>query len=296
MKRANELDRRRFLKVAACLAGGAFARPANLFATEKSQAQNPRTDTPDAAKLTRAEVERRIRPLFRCDDPDMWRLTVDAYQQCILGGLRPAEPPLNHTWLAPGGQFVGQWLWDTMFVVELLGILPDQRETVRGVFQNYWDFQDRWNAAMPEYAHGMVANFIAPYSVGGNHPGTAWTEYPAYSQAPLLARGMERVYRRNADVELLRAGIAHLEAFHEWYWRERDLHDVGLVCVGAYSDDVQHSLELARSDGAQRDEEWQTCCRRSAGMYDPAGVLGPGRYVRSDTQTLRASRELLLRF
>lgn len=94
---------------------------------------------------------------------------------------------------------------------------------------------------MPEYAHGMVANFIAPYSVGGNHPGAAWKEYPAYSQAPLLAWGMERVSRRTRDVELLHASVQRLEDFHDWYWRERDLQDVGLVCVGAYSDDVQHA-------------------------------------------------------
>jgi putative isomerase len=189
--------------------------------------------------LSHDEVQEKIHTLFRCDDPNMWRLTVDAYHQCILGGLRPPDPPLEYVWLSPGGQYRGQWLWDTMFVVDLLSILPDQRDTIRGIFQNYWDFQKRWNSVMPEYAHGMVANFIEPYSVKGND--SAWKENPAYSQAPLLAWGMERVYRRNGDTELLRTGIGHLEPFHEWYWRERDLNDVGLVCVGTYSDDVQHA-------------------------------------------------------
>ena len=197
--------------------------------------------TPAVLNLTREEVEKTIRPLFRCVDQKMWELTVDAYYRCIFGGLRPPEPPFNHRWFSAGGQFVGQWLWDTMFVVDLLSIVPGQEETVRGIFQNYWDFQERWNSVMPEYAHGMVANFIAPYSVTGDHPGTDWKEYPAYSQAPLLAWGMERVYRHKGDIELLRTGIGHLEAFHEWYWRERDLHDAGLICVGAYSDAVQHA-------------------------------------------------------
>jgi hypothetical protein len=242
--------RRRFLSTLAG-ASGALGLEA-VFARQPAfpqQAQSPKqlaevgqpSSAVSALKLTREEVERKIRPLFQCHDPEMWRLTVDAYAQCVFGGLRPAEPPFNHAWLAPGAQFVGQWLWDTMFVVDLLSVVPDQQEVVRGIFQNYWDFQERWNAAKPEYARGMVANFIAPYSVAGDHPGTAWKDYPAYSQAPLLAWGMERVYRRTRDLELLRAGISHLEAFHDWYWRERDLRNIGLVCIGSYSGDIQHA-------------------------------------------------------
>lgn len=66
-------------------------------------------------------------------------------------------------------------------------------------------------------------------------------DYPAYSQAPLLAWGMERVYRRTHDLDLLHVGLPKLEAFHNWYWRERDVRNLGLVRVGSYSGDVQHA-------------------------------------------------------
>jgi hypothetical protein len=52
---------------------------------------------------------------------------------------------------------------------------------------------------------------------------------------------MERVYRRNRDIALLRAGARPLEDFHEWYWRERDVTDCGLIGVGSYSGDPQHA-------------------------------------------------------
>jgi putative isomerase len=52
---------------------------------------------------------------------------------------------------------------------------------------------------------------------------------------------MERVYTRNRDIELLRAGLQPLEDFHEWYWRERDVTGCGLIGVGAYSGDPQHA-------------------------------------------------------
>ena len=44
----------------------------------------------------------------------------------------------------------------------------------------------------------MVPCMIEP------HNETKWTEYPAYSQIPILAWGVERVFQRNGDMELLR--------------------------------------------------------------------------------------------
>jgi hypothetical protein len=40
-------------------------------------------------------------------------------------------------------------------------VLPRQEAIIRGLFQNYWDFQQRWNAAMPDYMHDMISNWIA---------------------------------------------------------------------------------------------------------------------------------------
>ena len=69
------------------------------------------------------------------------------FATCILGKIRPANPPLAYPWIVPGGGYYAQWLWDTMFVVDLYSLLPNTNEIIRGVFQNYWDFQQRWPAA-----------------------------------------------------------------------------------------------------------------------------------------------------
>ena len=143
----------------------------------------------------------------------------------------PVEP-LQHTWVRPGGPYYkGQWIWDTMFVVDLLSILPDKKELIRDIFQNYWDFQDRWNQRMPAYARDMVTAAIK----------TAPQEVRQFSQIPILAWGVERVYRRNGDKELLKQCLGRLERFHDWFWRERDLHDNGLITLGAYTGKLQHA-------------------------------------------------------
>ena len=175
-----------------------------------------------------------IRALFHGKDPEVIRLTEEVYQKCILGKVFPAEAPLEHNWIAPGGGYRGQWIWDTMFVVDLLSVLPGKDKVIRDVFQNYWDFQLRWNERMPDCAHDMIACMIEP----GRKD---WVEFPAYSQIPILARGVERTYKRTGDNELLKQCLEPLERFHEWYWRERDVTDIGLVAVGAYSGDTQHA-------------------------------------------------------
>ena len=173
-----------------------------------------------------------IRDLFESDDPKVLALTQRVFDKCILEKLQPPVEPLQHTWVRPGGPYYkGQWIWDTMFVVDLLSILPDKKKVIRDIFRNYWDFQDRWNQRMPAYAHDMVTVAIK----------TAPQEVRQFSQIPILAWGVERVYQRNRDKELLEQCLGRLERFHDWYWRERDVKNIGLVVVGSYSGKVQHA-------------------------------------------------------
>ncbi len=223
------------------LTGGTAASIACAFPRLLGQNTPPPASDTHAPKIDRGELSALLDKVFVTDSRELHELAVDAYAQCILGKLRPATPPFHHQWIVPGGGYFAQWVWDTMFVVDLLAALPGQAETIRGVFQNYWDFQERWNKVKPETQHGFIPNFIAPYYHFGDRDGRQWPYWPGFSQAPLIGWGMERVFLRNGDRELLRAGINRLEAFHDWYWRERDVYDIGLIGVGSYTGVVQHA-------------------------------------------------------
>jgi putative isomerase len=211
-----ETSRRRFIRTSGSLAAG-LALP-SLFAHSVFSQNSPQG------------VD--IKPLFRSDSQDVLNLTERIFQKCILEKIMPPTPPLKHNWVYPGGPYYkGQWIWDTMFVVDLLSILPGKKQVIRDIFQNYWDFQDRWNSRMPEYAHDMVTVAIK----------TEPQEVRQFSQIPILAWGVERVFQRNGDRELLLQCLPRLEKFHNWYWRERDLTNAGLVTVGSYSGDLQHA-------------------------------------------------------
>lgn len=208
-------NRRRFLGSLAIAAGAPVVASQALCVA----------DSAGDLGVTLEEVASKIKPYIRSNDKVIVRFAAQVYQQCVLGKIHPPKPPLKHRWLAPGGGYLGQWIWDTMFVVDLLSVLPDQRDIIREVFQNYWDFQTRWDSEMPENRRGMIENSIYP------EPGKRLP----FSQIPILAWGLERVYRRTGDKELVRSCLEPLERFHEWYWRERDLIDTGLICVGSYS-------------------------------------------------------------
>lgn len=173
-----------------------------------------------------------VAALFEAGSTEVLALARRVMEKCVLQKIMPPTPPLEHTWIIPGGPYyLGQWIWDTMFVVDLLSILPGKEKQIRDIFQNYWDFQDRWNRKMPEHARDMITVAIK----------TAPQEERQFSQIAILAWGIERVYQRNRDMELLRQSLPRLERFHDWYWRERDLHDNGLVTLGAYTGQLQHA-------------------------------------------------------
>ena len=254
----------------------------------------PRLAGGQAPKLDRNQIEQILKPLLITDDPVMWKFAVDVYEKCIFGRMQAAEPPLKHPWLVPGGHYVGQWIWDTTFLTDLLAIVPGQQEFIRGIYANYWDFQERWTKAKPDYAHGMIANFIAPDSGPEGFSGKTWLTFPAYSQAPLLAWGVERVYRRNKDLDLVRTALPHLEAFHDWYWRERDLDDVGMVTVGSYDG----RLEDARYETYDREVDLDTLkliphSKRSRGKDN--GPWYGDIYIPANTAYLLLSEQSLIR-
>jgi len=147
------MKRRKFIKTTGSIAVGGMTIPTLLG------------NIVNASELERGTD---IKSLFESNREDALTLTDDVFHKCILEKILPPVEPLKHNWVYPGGPYYkGQWIWDSMFVVDLLSILPGKKQVIRDIFQNYWDFQDRWNRVMPEYAHDMVTVAIktAPQEV-----------------------------------------------------------------------------------------------------------------------------------
>jgi glycogen debranching enzyme len=102
------------------------------------------------------------------------------------------------------------------------------------------------------------------------------------------------VYRRNKDLELVRAALPHLEAFHNWYWRERDLDDVGMVTVGSYDG----TLKNARYETYDNEVDLDTLKLIPHPKRSPGEANGPWYgdiYIPANTAYLLLSEQSLIR-
>ena len=59
--------------------------------------------------------------LFEANNSRVLELAERVMQKCVLDKIMTPTPPLKNNWIVPGGPYYkGQWIWDTMFVVDLL--------------------------------------------------------------------------------------------------------------------------------------------------------------------------------
>ncbi|MDO8588019.1 MAG: trehalase family glycosidase [Armatimonadota bacterium] len=165
----------------------------------------------------------KLRRNVRTEDPKLNLLVEKLYNDCVFSKLFDPKPPaLPNKWFSPGGGYVGQWIWDTMFVLNAYAPAGDD-EVIRGVFDNYWHTIDNNpNAPKGSPSYGMVPNFLRPWPPLG------------YSQIPILAWGCEMVYRQTNDRKLIERCLPYLVIFDEWYSTERDVDGDGLIEYGAY--------------------------------------------------------------
>ena len=70
-------------------------------------------------KISSNEID--IKSLFTPNSEEALNLTERVFEKCILEKIMPPTPPLKYNWVVPGGPYYkGQWIWDTMFVVDMV--------------------------------------------------------------------------------------------------------------------------------------------------------------------------------
>ncbi|UCD30176.1 MAG: hypothetical protein JSV03_06830 [Planctomycetota bacterium] len=160
---------------------------------------------------------------IRTEDPQINTIMDTFFEKALFGKIaEPLPPALPYRWLSQEGMYVGQWLWDTMFMVMTLAAVDDD-QLIHEVFANYWHTIDN-NPEAPKgsYRYGMVPNFLKKWPPVG------------FSQIPILAWGCRMVERQSDDRELIERALPYLVSFDKWHSTERDVDGDGLIEFGAY--------------------------------------------------------------
>ena len=184
-----------------------------------TKVSDPGGDTIPATSEQMSKMKR----LIHTNDAQLNKIVENIFSQCIISKLfGPLPPALPNKWFSPGGGYVGQWIWDTQFVLAAYAPMGED-SVIRGVYDNYWQtIENNPEAPRGSYRFGMVPNFLKEWPPLG------------YSQIPILAWGVLEVYRQNYDRLLLEQALPYLLAFDEWYSLERDVDNDGLIEFGAY--------------------------------------------------------------
>jgi len=148
--------------------------------------------------FTRASLFEALDARFEFGDEVTRQFFHSTYWRAVLPKIRQPEGEFSRRWMTPGSKYHGQfaygcqYIWDTLFMLDPLCLLPGQTETVREVLRNFWEFQDAWDAIVPEHARGMIQH-------GFNPNGFLPTKFQGNSCSPWLAWGVERIFNHIGD-------------------------------------------------------------------------------------------------
>ncbi len=159
-------------------------------------------------------------------------LSVKALET-LVGNWRAPRGAFHHDALVPSGTarwFNGAWSWDTWKQAYGLATIDPAlaANTIRALF----DYQITPTDTLRAQDAGMVIDNVfynRDQSRGGD--GDNWNERD--TKPPLAAWAVWEIYRNNGDLRWLQEMRPKLEAYHRWWYRNRDHDGNGLVEYGA---------------------------------------------------------------
>lgn len=167
------------------------------------------------------------------DKTDEQRLVAIKSIETLIGNWRSAAGFLLHDSVTPSVTarwFNGAWAWDTWKHAYAMSTFePDvAKNNIRAMF----DYQvSKTDKVRPE-DHGMVidAIFYNKDERRGDDGGN-WNE--RNSKPPLASWAVWQVYLANNDLKFIEEMFPKLQKYHQWWYRNRDHNNNGLIEYGA---------------------------------------------------------------
>jgi len=153
--------------------------------------------------------------------------------ETLIGNWRSKAGALEHDGVSPSTTarwFNGFWAWDSWKHAYALASFHPQlaKDNIRAMF----DYQIKANDELRPQDHGMVidAIFYNKDSARGGDGGN-WNE--RNTKPPLASWAVWQVYQKTNDIKFVEEMFSKLEAYHQWWYRNRDHNKNGLAEYGA---------------------------------------------------------------
>lgn len=153
--------------------------------------------------------------------------------ETLNGNWRSAAGAIQHDVVTPSVTarwFNGAWAWDTWkHAYAMASFNPSvAKDNIRAMF----DYQIQPDDVRRSYDYGMVVDaiFYNKDKVRGGDGGN-WNE--RNTKPPLASWAVWEVYQQTQDKAFITEMLPKLEAYHQWWYRNRDHNRNGLVEYGA---------------------------------------------------------------
>ncbi|MDT0604358.1 alpha-glucosidase [Thalassotalea castellviae] len=213
--------------------------------------------------------------------------------ETLIGNWRSPAGELKHDGVTPSVTarwFNGVWAWDSWkHAVAMAHFAPEvAKENIRAMF----DYQVKSNDPVRPQDHGMVIDAVfynkdsARSGDGGN-----WNE--RNTKPALAAWAVWEIYKTTQDLSFVKEMFEPLLDYHDWWYRNRDHNNNGLIEYGAtkhrFHNDAQGNISFSlKVTGKSHDKYKQHCQPANEGWLSCQGlalyeqVLANGDYKELD--------------
>lgn len=211
-------------------------------------------------------------------------LSTKAFETLIANWRAPAGK-VKHDMLVPSTTarwFNGAWAWDSWKHAYALAAIEPQLG--KNVMRSMFDYQISAHDTLRPQDAGMLNDtvfFNQDAARGGD--GDHWNE--RNSKPPLAAWAAWELFQQTQDKNWLREMRPRLEAYHAWWYRNRDHNQNGLVEYGA----TVHPTHTTQSGQLKFKVKWPSdlgipACRAHAdGSHDCEGIAAYERILDART-------------
>lgn len=187
--------------------------------------------------------------------------------ETLIGNWRSPAGNLLHGGVTPSVTarwFNGLWAWDSWKHAYAMANFNAEvaKDNIRALF----DYQIKTDDAIRPQDEGMVIDAIF-YNKDNNRGGDGGNWNERNSKPPLASWAVWQVYQATADISFIEEMLPKLQRYHQWWYRNRDHNNNGLVEYGAtkhpkHNDEhgnIRFSVRYNKSSQLKRTSDLKQC-------------------------------------
>lgn len=213
--------------------------------------------------------------------------------ETLIGNWRSAAGALKHDGVSPSVTarwFNGFWAWDSWKHVYALAEFNP--ELAKQNMLTMFDYQVSADDELRPQDSGMVIDAIF-YNKDVKRAGDGGNWNERNTKPPLATWAVWNLYQQTQDVDFIKTLLPKLEAYHDWWYRNRDHNGNGLIEYGATkhryhnneAGELSFSAQLTNSAAEKyksncqlNKQDWYTC----TGLTSYEQLLDTGDYLKLD--------------